>query len=139
MNIKKVLCEAITVYNKETNEAIARITDNEIRTHENYQVFLECYSEVPEDNWIAKTGNVIVMKDNPEHIFAVVHADNRFFRCIRMILDDHDHVILDNKYALTYPNNKMIGSLEDFGFELLQEEGVVAADASTEESKKKNN
>lgn len=120
-NFKNLRINSIIVFKEDTNEVIAKIKESSFETREGFKVLLDSYSEEKDENWLVKEKTIIYLKNNPSQTFLVSEANSRSFTLIKLTIVD-DELALDNELVLTYPNNKMLYTLEDLGLVILNSE-----------------
>ena len=120
-NFKDLRINSIIVFKEDTNEVIAKIKESSFETREGFKVLLDSYSEEKDENWLVKEKTIVYLKNNPSQTFLVSEANSRSFTLIKLTIID-DELALDNELVLTYPNNKMLYTLEDLGLVILNSE-----------------
>ena len=103
------------VVEKNTGKIIAIMADDALQTDTEYEIVTRpCVSE-PGDSMIAHTGDFFFYENTPEELYKVISADNSFFQMVRVTLDNDDNLTFNGDKTRTYPNNKYIGTLQDYG------------------------
>lgn len=120
-NFKNLRINSIIVFKEDTNEVIAKIKESSFETREGFKVLLDSYSEEKDENWLVKEKTIVYLKNNPSQTFLVSEANSRSFTLIKLTIVD-DELALDNELVLTYPNNRMLYTLEDLGLVILNSE-----------------
>lgn len=120
-NFKNLRINSIIVFKEDTNEVVAKIKESSFETREGFKVLLDSYSEEKDENWLVKEKTIVYLKNNPSQTFLVSEANSRSFTLIKLTIVD-DELALDNELVLTYPNNKMLYTLEDLGLVILNSE-----------------
>lgn len=120
-NFKDLRINSIIVFKEDTNEVIAKIKESSFETREGFKILLDSYSEEKDESWLVKEKTIVYLKNNPSQTFLVSEANSRSFTLIKLTIVD-DELALDNELVLTYPNNKMLYTLEDLGLVILNSE-----------------
>lgn len=78
---------------------------------------------------LVKQNDVLHYLDEENIHYTVLRADPKFFTMAPIIMTDNDTVKINMSKQRTYPNNRKIGTLNDYGLVLEQvEEGEHPAD-----------
>ena len=97
---------------------IAVLTDKEAKTEKGYSVSVVLDTS-PGPDAIALAGDVLYYRDDPEQVYVVTQADDKFFSMTPVTTDFKKQMIeYDNRHTRVYPNNRKVGTLEDYGIAL---------------------
>ena len=121
MKIKNIECNSITIYNSETNEVLAKITDDKSEVKPTIEIIFDIYTDTPEQS-LVKRGDVLFYKDTPQETYIVTYCDNRLFRMCHLYIDNDENQTLrmNTDRVRSYPNNSLLNSLEDYGLMRLE-------------------
>ena len=108
----------ITIYDKESGQAIAVISDESVSLKPGLEIITE---EHPYgDNILVRPGNALI--DETERIHLVTAADENFFVVAPLTSNGISSVTCEYEKSRTYPNNASFKKLSDFGFELFKDD-----------------
>ena len=116
MIIDGIKIAKITIKNQDGIVAI--LTDKEAKTEKGYDVSVVLDTSLGPDA-IALTGDVLHYRDEPEKQYVVTQADDKFFTMTPVTIEkEKQEIAYDNKHSKTYPNNRKVGTLLDYGIDL---------------------
>jgi hypothetical protein len=97
---------------------VAVLTDKEAKTEKGYSVSV-ILDTSPGPDAIALAGDVLYYMDDPEQVYVVTQADDKFFSMTPVTTDFKKQTVeYDNRHTRVYPNNCKVGTLEDYGIAL---------------------
>lgn len=120
-NFKDLKINSIIVFKEDTKEIIAKIKEDGFETREGFNILLDSYSEEHVSNELVSLKDILFFKNNPQETYLVTQINQRFFYMTKLTIVD-DELTLDTNYILTYPNNKLFGTLDELGLEKLNME-----------------
>ena len=116
MILNGIAVNSATVINKTTGKTVAVISDQSLQADNDHVIFTRPVVVDTSENMIAKVGDYLYYENTPEELYYVLSSDPSYFQMVKVKLEGEDqHLAIEGEKMRTYPNNKYIGTLQDYG------------------------